>query len=179
MSSFEHLVLKIGEAASNGPGWLSTGEALAAALALNRSDWLAKMGYTIPQALEHGGTEWAAMIPAAADAIRTADATLAVTAKSAADETAMLTMTAGAGEIEVNASLVTYGNAPGYRDVSFTMDVQRLRTGPAHRLNMSINAQGSQRMAEHVLEVHRLAWSDGGPLDKVEGEQRPRWIGPF
>ncbi|WP_372166381.1 hypothetical protein [Xanthomonas axonopodis] len=35
-----------------GPGPLSTGEALTAALVLNRADWLAEMDYTIAQALE-------------------------------------------------------------------------------------------------------------------------------
>ncbi|WP_096807590.1 hypothetical protein, partial [Xanthomonas citri] len=34
------------------PGPLSTGEALTAALVLNRHDWLAEMGYTIAQALD-------------------------------------------------------------------------------------------------------------------------------
>ncbi|AKO20636.1 hypothetical protein [Xanthomonas oryzae] len=35
-----------------GPGPLSTGEALTAALVLNRHDWLADMDYTIAQALD-------------------------------------------------------------------------------------------------------------------------------
>ena len=34
------------------PGPLSTGEALTAALVLNRHDWLADMGYTVAQALD-------------------------------------------------------------------------------------------------------------------------------
>ncbi|MCC5043160.1 MULTISPECIES: hypothetical protein [Xanthomonas] len=34
------------------PGPLSTGEALTAALVLNRHDWLADMGYTAAQALD-------------------------------------------------------------------------------------------------------------------------------
>ncbi|MDV2453499.1 hypothetical protein [Xanthomonas hortorum] len=35
-----------------GPGPLSTGEALTAALVLNRADWLAEMDYTIAEALD-------------------------------------------------------------------------------------------------------------------------------
>ncbi|WP_126966533.1 hypothetical protein [Xanthomonas arboricola] len=35
-----------------GPGPLSTGEALTAALVLNRADWLAEMDYTIVEALD-------------------------------------------------------------------------------------------------------------------------------
>ena len=34
------------------PGSLSMGEALTAALVLNRHDWLADMGYTVAQALD-------------------------------------------------------------------------------------------------------------------------------
>ncbi|MCL1552925.1 hypothetical protein [Xanthomonas nasturtii] len=34
------------------PGPLSTGEALTAALVLNRADWLAEMDYTIAEALD-------------------------------------------------------------------------------------------------------------------------------
>ncbi|MCC4601927.1 hypothetical protein VWW93_11920 [Xanthomonas citri pv. citri] len=34
------------------PGPLSTGEALTAALVLNRHDWLAELGYTVAQALD-------------------------------------------------------------------------------------------------------------------------------
>ncbi|HYG06880.1 MAG TPA: hypothetical protein VD865_10800 [Stenotrophomonas sp.] len=34
------------------PGYLSTGEALTAALVLNRHDWLADMGFTVAQAID-------------------------------------------------------------------------------------------------------------------------------
>ena len=40
-----------------GPGPLSTGEALTAALVLNRADWLAEMDYTIAQALDRIDTD--------------------------------------------------------------------------------------------------------------------------
>ncbi|UKE73242.1 hypothetical protein [Xanthomonas graminis] len=36
----------------SGPGPLSTGEALTAALVLNRHDWLTTLGYTIAEALD-------------------------------------------------------------------------------------------------------------------------------
>ena len=39
------------------PGPLSTGEALTAALVLNRHDWLADMGYTVAQALDRIDTD--------------------------------------------------------------------------------------------------------------------------
>lgn len=44
MSEFNHLVMKTSEALAGRIGVLSTGEALAAALVLNRFDWLEKMG---------------------------------------------------------------------------------------------------------------------------------------
>lgn len=34
------------------PGYLSTGEALTAALVLNRADWLRKMDYTMAEAIQ-------------------------------------------------------------------------------------------------------------------------------
>lgn len=42
---------------------LSTGEALAAALVLNRSDWLDEMNYTIVEAIERVGPSWMARLP--------------------------------------------------------------------------------------------------------------------
>lgn len=45
---------------------LSTGEKLAAALVLNRADWLEKMDYTMAQAIERVGADWLARVPEAA-----------------------------------------------------------------------------------------------------------------
>lgn len=45
---------------------LSTGEKLAAALVLNRAEWLEKMDYTMAEAIERVGAEWLARIPEAA-----------------------------------------------------------------------------------------------------------------
>ena len=50
-----HMLAKTCEAESSGFGALSTGEAPAAALILNRTDWLIDMDYTIAQA-RAGGT---------------------------------------------------------------------------------------------------------------------------
>ncbi len=63
----EHILAKTRAAAEIGrPGPLSTGEALMAALVLNRPDWLIAMEYTIAEAIERIGPEWARLIPAAA-----------------------------------------------------------------------------------------------------------------
>ena len=47
-------------------GVLSTGEKLAAALVLNQHDWLAKMDYTMAEAIERVGPEWMSRVPEAA-----------------------------------------------------------------------------------------------------------------
>lgn len=52
-------------AARDGTGTLSHGEALAAALVLDRPDWLARMKYTLAEAIERVGAEWLALIPKA------------------------------------------------------------------------------------------------------------------
>ena len=41
----------------------STGEKVAVALVLNRADWLTKIGYTIPEAIDRAGPSWVSMIP--------------------------------------------------------------------------------------------------------------------
>ncbi len=52
-------MLRICRAARDGGyGVLSTGEKLAAALVLNRHDWLTATGYTIVEAIDRIGPEW-------------------------------------------------------------------------------------------------------------------------
>jgi len=53
-------------ARDHGYGGFSTGEQLFAALALNRADWLTELGFTIAEALDRLGPDWAAEISAAA-----------------------------------------------------------------------------------------------------------------
>lgn len=57
------ILSKIRDAANGNLGTLSTGEALIAALVLNRTDWITEMGYTVAQALERIGPNWSAVIP--------------------------------------------------------------------------------------------------------------------
>lgn len=63
-------------------GVLSTGEKLAAALVLNQHDWLAKMNYTMAEAIERVGRQWLIRIPEAAR-ILTHEAELAREAEAA------------------------------------------------------------------------------------------------
>jgi hypothetical protein len=63
---YEHLLRKSRDAKRGGhEAWTvqSTGEKVAVALVLNRADWLANIGYTLPEAVERSGAEWVAMIP--------------------------------------------------------------------------------------------------------------------
>lgn len=174
MSDLDHLVMKTRDAQAVGYGALSTGEALAAALVLNRSDWLSEMGYTIPEALDRLEPEWVAMIPKAARMIEQANYAMGMVADSARDEAVLSKL--AAQETEASAQLVTYGNAPGYRDVSLTFDLTRFGGTEKHRLSIKVNADDGESIARHITGVHRLAWEDAGPIDKTPGEKRPRWI---
>lgn len=62
----QQIVIKSRDAKRGGFGVLSTGEKLAAALVLNRADWLADMNYTMAEAIERVGADWLARIPEAA-----------------------------------------------------------------------------------------------------------------
>lgn len=50
------------EAALHGIGTMSLGEALTAALILNRCDWLRERGYSVAEALDRIGPEWTARL---------------------------------------------------------------------------------------------------------------------
>lgn len=179
MSEFEHMVSKARQASQGSFDVLSTGEKLAAALILNRHDWLSEMGYTIAEALARVGVEWAGMIPAAAKLLNDTDAVFQRVAKTAHDELALQSVAGSAEEgetIDVSAELVSSGQAPGYRDASFTFDLQRTGSERKCRLCIHVSASDSESMAQHLLDVHRLAWERGHPLDLRSGESRPRWI---
>jgi hypothetical protein len=176
MFEIEYLVMKVRDAAAGGVNALSTGEALAAALVLNRADWLAERGFTIAGALDRVGPEWVALIPAAAKMIEQANAVLSVAAMASRDESTLSNLSAADTVVDVCADLVTYGNAPGYRDVNFTLDVRRAGTAEKYRLCVQVGAQDGESMAKHILEVHRMSWEGRKPIDQKPGEKRPSWI---
>ena len=63
---YEHLLRKSRDAKRGGrDAWVvqSTGERVTVALVLNHADWLAELGYTLPEAIERSGAECVAMIP--------------------------------------------------------------------------------------------------------------------
>lgn len=186
--TLEHLMRAVRHAAAaNGPGVLSPGEALAAALVLNRADWLEEMGYTLAQALGRIDEGDADLIPRAerqwreesnaqaqVDAISTrAQQVVAIFGDSRADS--------NADPLDLSAELVTYGEAPGYRDANLVFDVMPIGRGMperTHRISMRIRPQDGEAIVSHIARVHRFAWSRPGqrPLDAKEGETRPDWI---
>ena len=180
MSEFDHALKKVQDAADGGIGAHSTGEALMAALCLDRPDWLAKMGYTIAQALDRVGQEWCAMIPEIsrrvsrhredlAESKRIADQAVALAAASASGA-------GGQDFIDCAAKLVTTGSAPGYRDPSFRFDLEPLGSRTPLRVALRLRPEDGEPVVRHILEVHAFAWERGRPLDIQEGESRPRWI---
>lgn len=61
-----HMLRKVRDARAGGFDVLSTGEKLAAALVLNRADWLVQVDYTMAEAIDRVGPEWLTLIPKAA-----------------------------------------------------------------------------------------------------------------
>lgn len=170
-------------AARGGVGVLSTGEMLAAALVLNRADWLAEVGYTIVEALERVGPDWVVRLGAARRIMEDDERAAAIVAEGIEQAKVRPVLPAQAPEpvvLDYEATLVTYGHAPGYRDASITVDLRELDgTLDGHRFRASITFRhkGSEDVARHIIAVHNSAWSMlDGPLDREEGEQRPRWL---
>lgn len=181
-SELAHILAKTRDAAAHGPGALSTGEALAAALVLNRPDWLIAMKYTLAEAIGRIGPEWTALIPAAArqfekegnaaqyeDAMKEQRARLAQFSKSREVENAVL---------QFAAKFVTAGSAPGYRDVYLTFDLEPIGVEPKHtmRARIALRPQDGEEIAREIADVHRLAWKRGNPIDASPDEARPRWL---
>lgn len=82
---------------------------------------------------------------------------------------------------ELLAKFVAGGHAPGYRDVSLTFDCQ-LASGSdpgakAVRIMLNLDQPSTVSVAEHIINVQRLAWSRAGgrPLDSAPGDIPPRW----
>lgn len=181
---FAHMLGKARDAAAGGINAMSTGEAVAAALVLNRPDWLAAQGYTIAEAIDRIGPEWANLVPAVAreferDAQEAAYAA-AERARSAKHAEFAARQLADSNVLDFSATVVTYGDAPGYRDVSLTLDLEPIGEdrGRKTRVCVRLDAKAGETVAGHIKHVHDFAWnrSGGRPLDAKPDEQRPRWI---
>lgn len=176
--SFNHILAKVRDAAAGGRGALSTGEAVMAALVLNRPDWLAEMNYTIAEAIDRLDGDWLALLPKVARTFADEQARGDEAAKVARDALALVAARRepGSDEIDCDATLVTYGSAPGYRDASFTFDLLPHGSQRTLRVSMQVRPEDGERIVGHLTDVHALAWRRDVPLDARPGEMRPRWI---
>lgn len=186
---FDHLMHKVRHAASGGINVISTGEALAAALVLNRPDWLANMGYTIAEALDRIDQDCIPLLSRVAkqweleqeheaeqqrsEALHAKTQALFNADSNNAEDTPVL----------LTSKLVTYGHAPGYRDTSLLFDVEVIGqdvSHPPYRIELRIRPEDGETIVSHLLSVHRSAWDNSGdrhtPIDVRAGEVRPRWI---
>jgi hypothetical protein len=76
-NQYHHLITKARDAKRGGhEAWsvMSTGEKVAVALVLNRPEWLAEYGFTIPEAIDRSGPAWVALIPKVARDLADEDA---------------------------------------------------------------------------------------------------------
>jgi len=178
-----HILAKTREAADHGsPGPLSTGEALMAALVLNRPDWLIAMEYTIAEAIERIGPEWVRLIPTAAKQFKQESEAAEYKTAIKAHEARLAELNARQQSedepINFSAKYVTSGSAPGYRDVHLTFDLVPIGDGPKPtiRTMLRIRPEDAETVVWNITDVHRFAWRNGAPIDAKPDEQRPRWI---
>jgi hypothetical protein len=176
-----HMIRKAHSAAAGDLGVLSTGEKLVVALLLNRPDWLAEMDYTLADAIERVGPEWVRLIPAAARQLENERRQAAQDAAEKARDARLAAVTEGRSPedvIEFAATLVTWGDAPGYREVDFVFDLRPIGDPPVppFRASIRIRPEDGEPIVRYVKAVHRFAWERGEPIDIKPGEQRPTWI---
>ena len=77
-------------------------------------------------------------------------------------------------EGRLEGQLVSYGEAPGYRDVTLHL---RVRPHANTRIAVTLSPTGAVDLMEHIAFVHAFCWREGQrPIDAREGEQRPAWL---
>lgn len=86
------------------------------------------------------------------------------------------TITLRDGEF-VRSRLVTYGSAPGYRDISIVLAIGE---EPAINVDLNLRKDDAVRLMEHTQSVNSFAWREAkGPIDRREGEARPAWVADY
>ena len=70
--------------------------------------------------------------------------------------------------------LVTYGCAPGYRDVHLVIEIDK--GGRKERVTLYFTPEDAVDIMQHIRHTNEIAWRNGPPLDAKEGEQRPSWL---
>jgi hypothetical protein len=88
---------------------------------------------------------------------------------------------ADAEVMDFSGSVVSYGNAPGYRDVRVTFDLRPIgeALGQTVHAAISIDPEDGENLARFIAQVHRRAWDRSHarrPIDATPDEERPRWI---
>jgi hypothetical protein len=181
-STWETL-LRIGRNAQNGGhGVMSTGERLAAALLLNRPDWIAADGFTLAGAVERLGTDWLSRIPQVARQLEDEQEASSAAAYAEAERLRIAKIAAVAPAAEgdpprFDAAFVSHGSAPGYRDVEIVVDLTPEQDGvESLRAVLRFDSADAARVARAVQDVHSVAWRNGDPLDLKPGETKPRWL---
>jgi hypothetical protein len=116
------------------------------------------MGCTIPEALGRLGDDLIPLIPQIAKMVAAADAVMADARDSARQQTVLEDLSANQEVVDVNTTLVTYGNAPDYRDVSLTFDLQRFQSTQTHRVCLRVTAKDGLAILRHIVDVNRFAW---------------------
>lgn len=184
MNTYDHL-LRASLAAANGSrGVLSTGEHLAAAIVLNRSDWLGELGFSIPEALTRLGEDWVSAIPRVALAVTEELAKQAQAAGIASNAMKVAAAFTSSDEnapsrsdpVDFDAMLITYGHAPGYRDIDLFLELRRRDTPATLNARIRLMPADSVEIMRHIIEVNESAWRNGEPIDATEGELRPQWL---
>lgn len=181
-AALAHMIQKARSAAGGSFGVLSTGEKLVVALLLDRPDWLADMGYTLADAIERVGPEWLRLVPAAArqlqDEIRAAAHADAESAREA--KLSVLALDRASDEpAAFAATLVNWGDSPGYREVDLVFDLAPAyeeSSLPSFRASIRIRPADGETIVRQIRNVHRFAWDGGEPIDVRPGEKRPTWI---
>ena len=182
-SDLTQILGKTTDAANGGLGGVSTCEALVAALVLNRPDWLASLEYTIAEALERIGPDWARLGPAAARQFsrETEEAAAAAADKALQDKLVQFSAQRMPNEDELDFSVtfISGSRAPGYRDVSLTFDLKAIGPGPrpTFRGSIRVNPSDGEAVVGEIIAAHRFAWAPRRPIDASLGEERPAWIG--
>lgn len=76
---------------------------------------------------------------------------------------------------DFDATLHTYGDAPGYRDVSVELKVGELSNT---KIWLRLSPKDSESLMQHIARVHASAWGSVArePLDVQPGERRPAWL---
>lgn len=149
------------EASWGGISALSTGEALAAALVLDRADWIDRLGFTLAQAIARIEPDWLALLPVAAQLL---EQDLNYRAAPPSQEP----QAASPGEpVHLDARLLSCGYASGCSETLLTFDLWPHGAAPDLPLRIRIHVQpgDSERIMSHMSGAQPVADGASWPGD--------------